>query len=193
MAKRSVRLVRYNPNDWIDVARRQSGLSSSELELEVGIHEEALRVFVQEQVQLIKSISADAYDRMANLILTPGKLTPEEIQREFADQPDINLNTATRIARTEASRTMSGLTEIQSRALGGTTYSWQTMRDIKVRKAHKHMQGVICSWDDPPELEDGTVGHAGRFPNCRCWPMPDLSNFGEGFVYKRKRRQLRAS
>jgi uncharacterized protein with gpF-like domain len=33
------------------------------------------------------------------------------------------------------------------------------------------MEGKFVTWDDPPTL-DGMKGHAGQFPNCRCYPEP---------------------
>jgi hypothetical protein len=33
------------------------------------------------------------------------------------------------------------------------------------------MEGQFVKWDDPQKL-DGMTGHAGEFPNCRCYPEP---------------------
>ena len=39
-------------------------------------------------------------------------------------------------------------------------------------------------WDSPPTL-DGMKGHAGEFPNCRCYPEPVIPRLdGNGGVYK---------
>jgi hypothetical protein len=35
------------------------------------------------------------------------------------------------------------------------------------------MEGKFVKWDEPPIL-DKMQGHAGGFPNCRCWPDPEI-------------------
>jgi SPP1 gp7 family putative phage head morphogenesis protein len=187
--------VRYDPNDWVSIARRQTGgaLRNSELEEYVGINEAALRVFIAQQVEHIASIPTEAFKAVHDIIIQKGSISPQEVQEKLAALPNMIESRAKLIARTETSRTMSALTQIQSEALGSGRYIWRTMRDKDVRHAHRLMEGVQCYWDEPPTLVDGTTGHPGRFPNCRCWAEPDFSVFGESFNYKKAKRKLQAS
>lgn len=83
------------------------------------------------------------------------------------------------IARTESSKAMTALTEARSKDFGVNWYQWRTADDGKrVRNSHRHMEGVLCRWDDPPSPEalvgERDVGkyNAGNIYNCRCYPSP---------------------
>jgi uncharacterized protein with gpF-like domain len=47
------------------------------------------------------------------------------------------------------------------------------------------MEGVFVEWDKPPIL-DNMRGHAGEFPNCRCYPEPVIprNDDGTGGVFR---------
>ena len=127
------------------------------------------------EVDLIRSIPQEAFARIHKLTIeavTSGEDRTEEIKVELLRTMEITLNRATMIANTETSRTASVLVQKQSELYDIPEYFWRTQRDDRVRHAHKPMEGVVCRWDSPPVLIDGTVGHAGRFPNCRCWAEP---------------------
>jgi len=85
------------------------------------------------------------------------------------------------IARTESSKAMTALTEARSKDIGVSWYVWLSAKDQRVRKAHKHMQGVLVNWNDPPSPEalvnERDVGKysAGNIYNCRCFPRPLIS------------------
>jgi hypothetical protein len=50
------------------------------------------------------------------------------------------------------------------------------------RPSHRAMEGVFVKWSDPPTL-DRMTGHAGEFPNCRCYPEPVVPR-EDGGVYR---------
>ncbi|MGN5479510.1 phage minor head protein [Cupriavidus basilensis] len=58
-------------------------------------------------------------------------------------------------------------------SIGSPGYFWRTSGDKDVRDSHRDMEGKFVEWDKPPTL-DGMTGHAGCFPNCRCYPEPAL-------------------
>ncbi len=84
------------------------------------------------------------------------------------------------LARTECSKASTDLTEARSREFGWPIYIWHCCRDARTRKAHRLMDNVIVFWNDPPAPESfmpglkSTLGHyhAGKCPNCRCYPAP---------------------
>ncbi|MBZ9633063.1 phage minor head protein [Clostridium sp. FP1] len=88
---------------------------------------------------------------------------------------------ANTIARTESSKAMTALTEARSKDVGVNWYVWKSASDQRVRNAHKHMQGVLVRFDDPPSPEalvgEKDVGNynAGNIYNCRCFPRPLIS------------------
>jgi SPP1 gp7 family putative phage head morphogenesis protein len=82
------------------------------------------------------------------------------------------------IARTEVSKAQSALTQARAQDLGLNWYIWRTSEDARVRSAHRHMEGVLINWNNPPSPEmlspDGEQAHydyyhAGDTFNCRCY------------------------
>lgn len=136
-----------------------------------------MRELMREQVRLIKSIPLDAAARV-NKLTTEGiqnGARASEISAEISRSGEVSKGKANLIARTEVSRTASKLTETRARAVGSDGYVWRTSNDSDVRDSHRKMNGKFVAWNDPPSL-DGMTGHAGCFPNCRCYPevvVPD--------------------
>jgi SPP1 gp7 family putative phage head morphogenesis protein len=81
---------------------------------------------------------------------------------------------ARRIARTETAKAQAALTQTRAQNLGINWYVWRTVRD-----SHRHMEGVLVPWGNPPNPEaligkETTTGpyHAGNTFNCRCYAEP---------------------
>ncbi|MDM8357487.1 phage head morphogenesis protein [Pandoraea communis] len=130
---------------------------------------------MEEQVGLIKSIPIDAAQRVHTLAidgLSTGRRAAD-ISRDIQDSGEVSKSRADLIARTEVSRSASALTEARARHIGSEGYFWRTAGDGDVRHSHAEMEGKYVRWDSPPTL-DGMTGHAGCFPNCRCYAEPDI-------------------
>lgn len=114
-----------------------------------------------------------------------------EIALKFPEQTRARADT---IARTEVSKTQTGLTESRCRQFGVNWYVWRACGgmsgDGRTRSSHRSMSGIIICWDEPPSPEDlfhligkngkryrNSLGHyhAGCCPNCRCYPEPVIS------------------
>lgn len=124
-----------------------------------------------EQVHYIRSIPIEAAQRVHTLTteaLADGTRAAE-IAKMIQASGSVAESRATLIARTEVARTASTFTQARALNVGSQGYVWETSRDGDVRPSHKKMQGKIIDWDKPPVV-DGMTGHAGEFPNCRCWP-----------------------
>ena len=137
---------------------------------------ERLRELLAEQVGLIKSIPIEAGQRVHKLTIQglEDSTRAREFVEEIKHSGDVAESRAMLIARTEVARTASILTQTRAEAAGSTSYVWETARDSTVRPSHRAMQGKVVSWSDPVTL-DGMTGHAGQFPNCRCWSRPVLN------------------
>lgn len=137
-----------------------------------------LRAKLAENVKLIKSLPTEAAERVHKLTLeaitSAGRAG--EIATEIARSGDVTIGRANTIARTEVARTASGLTEARAKHIGSTSYVWRTSLDSDVRPSHRKMEGKVVEWDNPRTL-DGMTGHAGSFPNCRCYCEPIVPEF----------------
>ncbi|KAA8563216.1 NAD(+)--arginine ADP-ribosyltransferase EFV [Pseudomonas extremaustralis] len=134
---------------------------------------QVMQGLLAEQVTLIKSIPLDAAKRVHELTLQgiEDGTRASEIAKEIQRSGEVSESKAKLIARTEVARTASTLTEARAKSVGSEGYIWRTSGDSDVRHSHAEMNGKFVRWDSPPTL-DKMTGHAGCFPNCRCYPDP---------------------
>lgn len=128
---------------------------------------------VRENIKLITSIPAQAAENvglLAQAALEDGTRA-EAVAKRIAAEGNIAMNRARVIAKTEISKTGTALTRARAQGVGSEGYIWRTARDGGTRSSHAAMEGRFVRWDQPPTL-DGMTGHAGEFPNCRCYPEP---------------------
>ena len=93
--------------------------------------------------------------------------------------PQLSKAKANLVARTEVARTNTMLLENDCHEVGIGWYIWRSTHDVRTRSSHNHMDGVVCSWSDPPNPEklaktskDYGSYHPGCIFNCRCFPSP---------------------
>lgn len=134
---------------------------------------------MDEQVELIKSIPIRAGERAQELALmaTIEGTRASEIAQELSRSGEVSESDAMRIARTEVARANTAMVHARATAVGSIGYLWRNSGDSAVRHSHKvykgkSLEGQFFRWNEPPTLDDGTTGHPGTFPNCRCYPEP---------------------
>lgn len=131
------------------------------------------RSIIQEQVKLFKSLPLEAADRVYDIhnqaieAVVTGRRS-SELKKEIMRIGEVTESRARTIARTEVGRASTAITRARSTAIGSRGYIWRTADDSDVRHSHKQMEGQYVDWASPPTL-DGMTGHAGQFPNCRCY------------------------
>jgi uncharacterized protein with gpF-like domain len=79
------------------------------------------------------------------------------------------------IARTETSKTSTALTRARSESIGAGWGIWRTSKDVRVRRSHRLLDGVLIPFNNDPNPEKlagekSTLGSygPGECPNCRC-------------------------
>lgn len=129
---------------------------------------------MNEQVELIKSIPLRAGERAQKLAMEAAinGTRASEVAEELRKSGQVSESQAMLIARTEVARANASITQARAEGAGATGYIWRTTMDGAERDSHRKMNGKIISYDQLPELSDGTRGHAGTFPNCRCYQDP---------------------
>jgi len=138
---------------------------------------------IRRNAKRIKDLPLGAADKIGDLAakaMTSG-MRAETLTSRIAELADSGEMRAKGIARTEVSKASTALTRVRAASVGSEGYIWRTARDGDVRDSHAHMEGQFVRWDDPRRL-DGMSGHAGEFPNCRCYPEPVIprDDAGEG-------------
>lgn len=133
---------------------------------------------MEEQVALIKSIPIEAGERAQSLAMEAvlNGTRADEIAKELMRTTKVTESRATLIARTETARANASITQARAISIGASGYIWRTTMDGAERESHAKMNGKYVKYAKVPTLDDGTTGHAGSFPNCRCWQDPVFEN-----------------
>jgi SPP1 gp7 family putative phage head morphogenesis protein len=135
---------------------------------------QVIGALMNEHVELIKSIPIKAGIRAQELST---KAVYEgtragAIAEELARSTEVSESQAMLIARTEVARANASITQARASSVGASGYIWRTTIDGAERPSHRKMNGKYVDYAKEPQLSDGTTGHAGTFPNCRCYQEP---------------------
>ena len=132
-----------------------------------------IRNTIDKNVKEIKNLAIGSADKIAEIVqesLSSGSRS-EDLAKRIANAGEVSISRARTIARTEVGKAQSALTRERAASVGSTGYIWRTAGDGDVRDSHWNMEGTFVAWDKPPTL-DGMTGHAGEFPNDRCYAEP---------------------
>lgn len=166
--------------------------------------EKTLQDWAQNQVSLITKATDDMRDAVARRVrdgVKHGKINREIESQIMQDLPGISKRRAQIIARDQASKLNSSLSEGRMKDAGLETYIWETAYDERVRglpggkypkalPSHWAMQGKICRWDDPTvycnakgEWEKRPANCPYTTPGteilCRCVALPNWDELEE--------------
>ena len=133
----------------------------------------AVQASINANILKIKSLAlgaAEEVGKMARESLVTGERA-EDMAKRIAHIGEVSLSEARTIAHTEVSKAGTALTMARAESIGSDGYIWRTARDGSTRASHRAMEGVFVKWAEIPII-DGMKGHAGEFPNCRCYPEP---------------------
>jgi len=164
-------LERVNNTNRRAYTQRGSTMSKLLKEMSAGPIGVTIMELQREQVKLIKSIPLKAAVRVNDLAtraVYEGKRA-SEIVEDLLNSTDVSESEAQNLAISSVAWANASIVEARARAVGGTGYFWRTSKDESVRPSHKKMEGKYIEYASPPTLSDGTTGHAGKFPRCRCW------------------------
>jgi SPP1 gp7 family putative phage head morphogenesis protein len=125
--------------------------------------------FIQEQVALVKDLPVRTLTEIEGIVIrgvSEGRLHGD-IAKEIQKRVNIGKNRAALIARDQVGKFYGVVNRERQKALGLTRFRWRTVGDERVRSKHKHLDGRIFTWDNPP-----SEGIPGQPINCRCTAEP---------------------
>lgn len=108
---------------------------------------------VSRNSRLIQSMTNEAAERVSNIVAegqAVGVRSEDMIDDILRQWPTMTRAHAKLIARTESSKAASALTRSRAQSAGLNWYIWETSEDSRVRSSHRHMDGVLVNWNDPP-------------------------------------------
>ena len=144
---------------------------------------EQLMAWVQENVDLIKTIPNDTLGKMRDIVYdgyVSGKSTTEMV-REIRRVYSVDRRRAQFIAVDQIAKLNAAIQKAQQQDAGIEKYIWTTVEDERVRNCHRSLNGKQFSWDEPPEMwyetkrgivYTGRHCHPGQDFRCRCIGRP---------------------
>ncbi len=140
-----------------------------------------LELFSATNVSLIESLRDETLKRFESQVLVDFQqgVRAETMAAELLSSVNpVVTNAKARaslIARDQIAKLNGQMTQLRQQDMGVERYRWRTMGDHRVRETHQELNGLIFSWDDPPE-----VGHPGEDYQCRCYAEPVLEDVVPG-------------
>lgn len=134
---------------------------------------ELKELWVQENLDLIKSIDEDTLQRLKRMMtqaildnVNGAELTKYLID-DLQDITGVVRSRAALIGTDQVGKLNGRLSQYRQEHAGLTSYIWETCHDSRVRKSHAARNGHRYYWSTPPP-----DGHPGMPIRCRCVALP---------------------
>lgn len=131
--------------------------------------ESELRVFVKNNVNLIRNIPTEYFNKVENIVLreVPKGTLAKDIAEKIKSTYDMPQNKAKLIARDQTAKLNGSLNQLRQKEAGVEKFEWSAVMDNRTRPEHEHLNGKIFYWNDPP-----AEGYPSEPINCRCVAIP---------------------
>lgn len=141
------------------------------------IEGEILTGWAQRGVDLITAVPRDRLGRLPAQIAEAAARGRawRELRDEIAADLDVDDRHLRLIARDQAAKLQSEITEATQIRAGVESYTWTAILDGRTRPSHAAAHGTIVRWDSAGVPGTGFYGessHAGRGGQCRCLAIP---------------------
>ena len=170
-------------SEWKRVVHRTLGLSINEDYYLGEFYREMMKVWTQDNVDLITSIPKNTLADMRTIVeegYQSGK-SNTVIGKEIQETYGTNREHAQFIARDQTAKLNADMAKSQQQDAGVEEYVWSDSGDGRVRDCHSAFDGKRFKWSDPPmnwynTKSRGRVytecAHPGQAPACRCVALP---------------------
>ncbi len=161
-------------SEWKRMVHKTLGVDLSEDYYSGEFFDQLLEQWVDDNVSLIKTIPANMLDDMRKIV-TEGYengMLPKEMAKKIQDAYGMSKTHAQFIARDQMAKLSAQITQKEHKDAGVTKYEWSDSGDSRVRDSHRHLNGKIFSYDNPPETDGGRHCNPGEDYNCRCVAIP---------------------
>ena len=133
-----------------------------------------------ENVTLIKNASADFLAQVKDVLLEMEGRPAAQVAAALQERVEVSRSRAQLIARDQVTKLNSNIIEMRCRSAGVDSYTWSTSQDERVREMHVELEGSVHTWDEPPVTNpQGETNHPGGDYQCRCLPIPIVSDSGD--------------
>ena len=176
LVEKIAKLTKTNSlREWKRVCKDTLGIDLMDDYYSGDFYAEALRKWVSENVQKIKSLPNESLGNMREIVLNGFKKgrTITDIAKDIQKEYSLTRRKAQLLARDQVSSLNAQISKMQQQDAGCTKYRWSTSKDSRVRDCHRALEGKIFNWDDPPEMWYETKSRGRVSTGRRCNPGED--------------------
>ena len=194
-----LRIANRYATDFVNgIIKHVNGIYSVNAEFSLNVYgqkdlKKVIRNAIDQNVQLIKSLSIDHCNALANILyenIQAGN-RPSAIVSAIEDY-GVTRNRAKLIARDQTSKVQSAICRYRNRKASFEYFKWEDSHDERVRPTHheaatrKTPYGIgVYRYDDPPKI-DGKPMYPGEDFQCRCIQIPVDEEDVEAFQKRNK-------
>lgn len=115
-------------------------------------------------------------ERVQEIVLSGGRF--DDVKRMLEKEYRIFGNKAKFLAQNETNIMLAEYKRVTYQEMGFDMFIWRTITDGRERDLHRHLNGRVFRYDDPPiiDLKTGRRGLPGQTYNCRCDAIPYTEN-----------------
>lgn len=160
-----------------EVHKTMKHLNIIEPELTPQQKEEIARTYTKNiQDYVIKDFQNDRIPLMRQKILeaTLQGYRLDKVEKILQQEFGFMANKAKFLATNETNIALAEVKRAMYQAAGFDKFVWQSRADLRVRDLHRHLNGTVWRYDDPPVIDErtGQRGLPGETYNCRCEALP---------------------
>lgn len=177
MVEKIARLTKTTSlREWKRVVKETLGIDLMDDYYKGDFYEQALRMWVDSNVEKIKTIPTESLGSMRQIILDGYKQgrTIRDISKDIQEEYNVSKHRAQMFARDQVATLNAQITKMQQQDAGCKRYRWSTSHDARVRDCHRALDGKIFNWNDPPEMWYETKKSGRVYTGRRCNPGDDF-------------------
>lgn len=132
-----------------------------------------VKAFVAENVSLISTLPKEGTDDIEQMLYREQRrnLSVPQLRAKIVEQFGVTRGRAQVIARDQVAKFNASLTQTRQTNLGIEEYTWRTVEDGRVRSDHRHLDGEVFKWSEPPVTvrtgkRAGERNHPGQDIQC---------------------------
>lgn len=176
---------------WKKICERTLGINILEDYYKGEFYREAIKEWVNANVNLIKTTQNQSMNKMREIITESwqqGRLIRDiekDIQKHYTlvrtkmvdgieQEIDVTKRHARMIARDQIGKLNAEITRSQQKDAGVSEYIWSSVQDERVRDRHAYLNGKRFKWGEPPVVDEktGRCAEPGEDYQCRCVALP---------------------
>ena len=163
-----------------EIKKTVKNINVIDFELSEGQKEEISKTYTNNIRYYVKQFGDERIpimrQKVQELVINGSRMV--DVEKMLNNEFRIFGNKAKFLAQNETNIMLAELKKVEYQGMGFDKFIWRTITDGRERELHRHLNGRVFRYDDPPiiDLRTGQRGLPGQTYNCRCEAIPYTEN-----------------